>query len=685
MKTDYKILVYSDNIDDVRLCQSYLKSSSTHEYFLIFQDSQNDFFTDIEQGSYDCILVSYSTQQQSDHDFFKKLFHLRPDLPVIILCDHDNTDMAIYQFKNGVSDFVETNTATPEILKYTIEKAVRTHEHMAAEQFENERLLVLVIDDNEDDREVCMRALRKNKDTEYDFVELSSSQHVVETIKEHEFHCILLDYSLPGADGITVLQTIKQHNPFLPVIIMTGQGSEEIAVSSIKNGADNYMVKSQLSPENAKSVVSRAVQYQKLNKLLIEKEKALKKIHIEKFQEEEVLNQIHLIVSDAHRPFEKRMKDILKLGTQYFGLELGIISEINFDDYHVKFASDYTHIKQDQLFSLGNTYCSFTFKSDTPQAWHNAGMSEIKTHPCYEHFGLNAYIGTKIFVNNRPYGTVNFSSKDARVQPFSEREKAFINLISQYLGHEIYRNITKNEREHLIDDLRGVNAELEQFAYQTAHDLKAPILSAIQNLENMQTQLKAEDVAGAQNTYSNVKKSLSQMDALIADILSLTFVSKIKEAPQNLDLQSLIDQSFEKLGHIHVEKNIKVVTDMGCRQVKSHKIRMQLIIDNLISNAVKYYDPAEAEPYIKVSSSQKNNSFYLSVEDNGLGIEPQDEAQLFEMFQRFHKAASFGSGLGLYMVKKSADILGGHIEYNRPASGKGVCFTLSLPVFSSNN
>jgi signal transduction histidine kinase len=97
----------------------------------------------------------------------------------------------------------------------------------------------------------------------------------------------------------------------------------------------------------------------------------------------------------------------------------------------------------------------------------------------------------------------------------------------------------------------------------------------------------------------------------------------------------------------------------------------------MLSNAVKYHDPKEAEPAIDIRAFRYAGKLRLSVEDNGLGVPPASRHLLFKMFKRLHPNRSFGSGLGLYILGKSAEALGGTALYE--ARDKGSRFILELP------
>lgn len=103
-----------------------------------------------------------------------------------------------------------------------------------------------------------------------------------------------------------------------------------------------------------------------------------------------------------------------------------------------------------------------------------------------------------------------------------------------------------------------------------------------------------------------------------------------------------------------------------------------MILENLISNAIKYQDTKRQTSYIKISTYNDGNSFVLEVEDNGLGIPEEQQDSLFTMFKRFHPRTAFGSGLGLYLMKKSADVLGGKVTFQ--SLEEGSIFRLNIPV-----
>jgi len=128
-------------------------------------------------------------------------------------------------------------------------------------------LRVLIIDDSEDDREAFRRMLSRGS-TDFEIMEAASGEEGVRLYQEFQPDCILLDYSLPGRNGVAVLQDIRRMHPFAAAVMLTGQGSETVAVGVMKAGAQDYLTKDAVSRDALERAIANAVGRQELaNKL----------------------------------------------------------------------------------------------------------------------------------------------------------------------------------------------------------------------------------------------------------------------------------------------------------------------------------------------------------------------------------------------------------------------------------
>jgi signal transduction histidine kinase len=245
----------------------------------------------------------------------------------------------------------------------------------------------------------------------------------------------------------------------------------------------------------------------------------------------------------------------------------------------------------------------------------------------------------------------------------------------------IYFLTTINHNSEVIlqeqnTQLANVNAELDQFAYSVSHDLRAP-LSSILGLINLYNLSKTEQEKDA--LVSLINGRVNTLDQFIRDILDNSRNSRMEINLQEVKLSGFTKQVIAQLSHmkdfgkqemvVEIPETFTVVTDTG---------RLRMILSNLVSNAVKYYDPAKPYSYIRITAGIENPHWYLTVSDNGLGISAEHRERLFDMFYRAH-AHGEGSGLGLYIVNEVCKKLGGSVTV-QSVYGEGSSFTVRLPI-----
>jgi signal transduction histidine kinase/DNA-binding response OmpR family regulator len=150
---------------------------------------------------------------------------------------------------------------------------------------------ILVIDDSEDDRALYRRALKKSEAAFYDIIEAESGEEGLVRIGEMPPACVLLDYSLPGHDGIEVLKRLHLSHPFVPVVMLTGQGNEIIAVKAMQEGAQNYISKAKITPESLQSAIRVAIDHCVMEHRIHEQHESLQKHTRELAEQKRLLAQ----------------------------------------------------------------------------------------------------------------------------------------------------------------------------------------------------------------------------------------------------------------------------------------------------------------------------------------------------------------------------------------------------------
>lgn len=158
----------------------------------------------------------------------------------------------------------------------------------------------------------------------------------------------------------------------------------------------------------------------------------------------ERLRRLQRTTSWASLDFTEKIPALLRLGLDAFGLDIGILAQISGETYTIANAvSPDDSLAPGSVYALGDTYCRDTLKNNGPFSIHHASQSQWKTHPCYEAFQLEAYLGVPVTVTNHTYGTLNFSSATPRARPFSDNDHQFLQLMGQWVELELARHQTE--------------------------------------------------------------------------------------------------------------------------------------------------------------------------------------------------------------------------------------------------
>lgn len=238
---------------------------------------------------------------------------------------------------------------------------------------------------------------------------------------------------------------------------------------------------------------------------------------------------------------------------------------------------------------------------------------------------------------------------------------------------------SRRETENINRKLSIANHELNQFAYRTSHDLKAPMITINGLCDFIIEDIHDGEYEDALNNLNKIKKNSKNLEDLTSNILSLSKIENIDDEGEIININTIIDSISEKIELMFQKNDVSISFLCNHKEpLVTQKIRLTQILENLISNAIKYSDPKKEQRFIKIETTNDERFFTLSIQDNGLGIPLEYQNSIYEMFSRFHTSASSGSGLGLYIVKKHADILNAKIEIQ--SSPKGSCFTLKFPI-----
>ncbi|MCU0368680.1 MAG: HAMP domain-containing histidine kinase [Cyclobacteriaceae bacterium] len=249
-------------------------------------------------------------------------------------------------------------------------------------------------------------------------------------------------------------------------------------------------------------------------------------------------------------------------------------------------------------------------------------------------------------------------------------------LISLFIIIYFDRMVTNSEKDLMKKNLALIkaNQELDRFVYSASHDLRSPLASIAGLIE-----LSKRDPQAQSEYLQLMMNRVNVMDKFIKDIIDYARNARLPASKQILNLYELCNQIIENVKYVDVkiDPKINVLMDKDFL-IFSDPARLTVILSNLITNAIKYADPAKALISIDIRATKNAKSFNVAVHDNGIGISEEHQEKIFNMFFRASENAT-GSGLGLYIVKESLEKLNGSITcQSKP--GVGSVFTVTIPM-----
>jgi signal transduction histidine kinase len=267
-----------------------------------------------------------------------------------------------------------------------------------------------------------------------------------------------------------------------------------------------------------------------------------------------------------------------------------------------------------------------------------------------------------------------------KLEMFNENLEEIVFQRTRALNEEI--STRKEAESKLLQtnvELSKRNTELDNFVYSVSHDLRAPIASVL-GLINLARKDKNK---GMKDVYLDmIHKSAVRQDDFIKEILDQSRNSRLEVKCDDIAFEQIIEETFAHLSHATspeqpVYKEVNVSQDSPFH---SDRWRIKVILNNLISNAIRYRNGKD--PVITVDVKVGEHSALMSIRDNGKGISSEHLPNVYKMFYRGTDDGA-GSGLGLYIVKEAVDKLRGSVSIESEV-GKGTLVTLEIPALSQS-
>jgi signal transduction histidine kinase/DNA-binding response OmpR family regulator len=540
---------------------------------------------------------------------------------------------------------------------------------------------VLLVEDNPGDARLLREALAETARGRFDLTHVDRLGEALLRLDEERFEIILLDLSLPDAQGLDAVVWAHGQVPHLPIVVLTGLENEELAAGALRQGAQDYLVKGKVDG----NLLVRSIRY------AIERKRAEEQI-------QESLRRLR-----ALREIERATISTLDLRTVLDVLLQKIDLLLPYSATTVRLFNKATALLEpiacrnveegdwkSEPGKSGRGLPNVVFENKAPWTLRNLQADpRVRDPEFFRRNGLISYLGLPLIAKDENLGVLSFYTKQEH--SFGDEEIEFLSTLADQAAIAIQNSQLYEEVRSSRDALERANQVKEEFLSVMSHELRTP-LNAILGYtgmvkEGLQGEINPEQVRSLKKVISRTKELLTMINGIL-QVTSMKAPS-IKAESRELNLGDFLDElrsGYEFPSDKNVSIHWDYPSDLPVIETDPEKLRH--ILQNIINNAIKFTDKGKVTISARHSPrpiSQPlipNSSFVeFTVADTGIGISEEMLPIIFEKFRQVDgsETRSYGGvGLGLYIVKQFTQQMGGTIEVDS-APGKGSRFIVKIP------
>ncbi|WP_437622263.1 ATP-binding protein [Sorangium sp. So ce1151] len=538
---------------------------------------------------------------------------------------------------------------------------------------------LLVVDDDTVDRIAILRALRSGR-VDAEIREADSVDSALAVLYEQQIDCVLLDFYLPGGDGLAVIEAARKAKLTAPFIMLTGQGDESLAVDLMKRGAADYVPKNLLTPERLVQSLRYVLRLNEAERREDEARRALSRHASQLAQLTEATLRIHRSLSlneliqrttDEARALLDANVAIARLAAR--GVTQRSMTGVSLSEEYAA-REDRDGIREIALGLIERRSTSVRLTGDEiasdPTCADVLSRAPAELHP-------RSLVAAPLRGRDgQCIGSVQLL--DRRDGPFVESDEVLLTQLAQSASVAL-------ENARLYNEAQAATRARDDLLAIVSHDLRNPlntiaITASLLRSDLLQRKDGEED--DAVQLVDRMDRGIQRMTRLIEDLLDASRIEagRLVVSPRVERGGALVREALEAAASLAEAKGCRVTQgplDAGL-EVLADRDRVLQVFSNLLGNALKFTPKGGV---VSVSLCRVADLARFSVADTGPGIPPEHQPHLFDRYWKASQESRTGAGLGLYIARGIVEAHHGTVAVESTL-GHGTTIHFSLPLAS---
>ncbi|GAB4573968.1 MAG: hypothetical protein Kow0077_18200 [Anaerolineae bacterium] len=532
---------------------------------------------------------------------------------------------------------------------------------------------VLLVEDDATYARLIRTTLRRASSRTFDLVHVNLLAEALSQVRQQDFDVIVLDLTLPDAQGLETFERMHQIAPEVPIVVLSGRSDEQFALSAMQAGAQDYLVKAQTDIRGLAHAISYAIERQRVQ---AERSRDMMRLAILRDVDEELNSRL-----DLEYVLMMALDTAVRLSLANAGiiglLDKGQVSYVKAINY------DLAQLSLDELVMQG--IVGRCLQERAPQR-----VLDVEADPdCIPLLpGSRAQIAIPLLSQNRLLGFLTLETRDSA--RFMEDTYDFLKLLASRIAsavdnarlYEITR-MQLTELQSLYDQVRDLEQMKTNVLRLATHDLRSPINNILGYVHLLRRVLAQDTDPQVREFLDYIEQSTRRMQSITSDILSLERLEANGDlAYEEVDLYELVARAYRENEAAARQKGLHFTLFYGADgpvPVRAEPALLYEAVMNLINNAIKYTPDGG-----KVEMQLHTNGTYahFQVKDTGYGVPDEQQEHLFEPFfrARIREADDIdGTGLGLHLVKNIIARHKGEMVFES-VYGEGSLFGFKMPL-----